>query len=212
MTRALSMLVLVGALLACAPAHRHVRGWSAGEPMGELAPCLAPEGDEEAWRRSAPLGLRSAVSATLVAPEVARWRLADTMVREGREEPGPHERASWTTWFGERGDRLTCLVRWEFDRLFQLERVTDPRVGWTFRLSDDRGRQVEPRALLDVALDRTERHHVADFRLTFPLRDRSGRPLLDAFTSRLDLEVSGGPGKARLSWRFRPEIGTPGGP
>ena len=212
MARHLPLLVLVGSLMACAPAHRLVRSWNVGEPAGPLAPTIAPEVGDETWSRTAPLGLRSSVTATLVSPEVARSRLADAMARDGRTEAGAPELAGWTIWFGDRADRLTCLLHWEFDRLFQLERVMDPRVGWSFRLSDDRGRQVEARAPLDVTLSRNVKSHVAEFRLVFPLRDRAGRPVLDAFTSRLDLEVTGGPGKARLSWRFRPEIGTPGGP
>ena len=210
MTRFVPILMMTtGLLLGCSAPHRLVPIWRMGEAPGAIAPQPLDESRTDLWRRDAVPGVRSVATATLVSPEVGRSWLADQLLRDSRAAVEERDRATWATWFGIRGDRLSLHVHWEFDRLFQIERVADPRSGWTFQLRDDRGRMVSPVSIQDVTTGRTERAHVADFLLVFPGHDRTGRPLVDAFTNRVDLELRGAPGKARMTWRFRPEVGTP---
>lgn len=204
----LAWLLLITLLaLGCMPRYQYMTRARDATYPGSRGEAARFEERFRAWTRVEPLGLRSTASVTMYDPSLAADDLAARASAEQREV-GPAEQARWEELYGERHERMPFEVKWRFDKLFQPQRVTDPRVGWTFVLRDDHGRSWPPLALEQVEQGEDQGAWTGSFWLYFPTHDQLIGPLYDGRTRKLTLRVTGEPGAADFSWRFAPDPGA----
>lgn len=160
------------------------------------------------WTRSEALGVRGSAEVTMLDPEVGADELALRARRADHDRSEAYDRDLWEVLYGPRGDRMPFEVRWRFDKLYQPQRVTNPKVGWTFTLLDDHGRAWEPLAIGEVEQGSDPDDWTGSFRVWFPTQDTRKGPLFDGRTGTVRLRISGEPGWADFAWKFRPSIGA----
>ncbi|MNL21016.1 hypothetical protein D3C87_1422890 [compost metagenome] len=206
---AVALALPVALATACAPWHRIMdRSRDASFP-GARGDAARYEAQRAEWTRTEALGVRSEATVTMLDPSLGAHWLAAQAGKEGREVSDAYDRDLWEGLYGPRGDRLPFQVSWRFDKLYQPQRVTNPKVGWTFTLQDDHGRSWGPLFLGDVQQGFDVDAWTGSFRVWFPTKDTLKGPLFDGRTRSITLRISGAPGAADFVWKFQPEIGAP---
>lgn len=200
-------LVALVLLTGCWPRHQFMKRQPDATFPGSRGDAERYVEELATWTRIEPLGLRSTASVTLFDPALGAVYLAHHARRDGREV-GPAELPLWETMYGERQERLPFHVKWSFDKLFQPQRVTQPRSGWRFSLRDDHGRRWEPLAIEQIEQGETTVAWTGSFWVYFPTRDLQVGPLFDGRTRKLTLRIQGEPGWSDFSWRFAPDPGA----
>ncbi len=160
------------------------------------------------WTRTEALGVRGSAAVTMIDPEVGSDEIAWHARSNGREVSDGYDRQLWEVLYGARGDRMPFDVRWRFDKLYQPQRTTNPKVGWTFTLLDDHGRQWGPLDIGEIEQGSDGEAWTGSFRVWFPIKDVQKGPLFDGRTGAVTLRISGAPGWADFVWKFRPAVGA----
>lgn len=208
---AVALLLPLVLATACAPWMRVMdRARDVSFP-GTRGEATRYEAERDAWTRTEALGVRSEATVTMLDPSLGAHWLAAQAAKEGREVTDVYDRGLWEGLYGPRGDRLPFEVTWRFDKLYQPQRVTNPKVDWTFTLMDDHGRSWRPLFLGDVQQGFDADAWTGSFRVWFPTQDTLKGPLFDGRTRSVTLRIGGAPGTADFTWKFGPEIGAPAG-
>lgn len=160
------------------------------------------------WSRSEALGVRGSAEVTMVDPELGADEVALRTRHDVHDLARGYDRDLWEVLYGPRGDRMPFEVRWRFDKLYQPQRITNPKVGWTFTLMDDHGRRWEALDVGEVEQGSDSDAWTGSFRVWFPIRDVLRGPLFDGRTGTVTLRISGAPGWADFVWKFRPSVGA----
>lgn len=160
------------------------------------------------WSRKEALGVRGSAEVTMIDPQLGADEIALRARQDGHEVASGYDRDLWEVLYGPRGDRMPFEVRWRFDKLYQPQRVTNPKVGWTFTLMDDHGRQWESLDIGEVEQGSDPDAWTGSFRVWFPTRDVLKGPLFDGRTGTVTMRISGAPGWADFVWKFRPKVGA----
>lgn len=193
---------------ACAPSYRIMQRTDSTVFPGSAGRASDYEATRDRWTRSEALGVRGSAAVTMIDPELAADEIAWRAEREGREVAEGYDRGLWEVFYGARGDRLPFEVRWRFDKLYQPQRITNPKVGWTFSLRDDHGRSWEALNIGEVEQGWDSDAWTGSFRVWFPLKDIRKGPLFDGRTGTVTMRISGSPGWADFVWKFRPAVGA----
>lgn len=210
---ALAAPILLVALLAsaCSPSYRIMRRATDDRFPGSRGDAARYQALLAAWTRTEPLGVHSEASVTMFDPSLGADKLAYDAQEEHREIQQGYDKGVWDGWYGDRRDRIPFDVTWRFDKLFQPERIINPRVGWTFTLYDDHGRSFSPLYVGEQTQGPDPDAWTASFRVWFATEDVLKGPLFDGRTGSVTLRLSGEPGVADFVWKFRPELGAPDG-
>lgn len=193
---------------ACAPSYRIMQRSDGTDFRNAVGSAADYETTRSRWARSESLGLRSSAEVTMIDPEVGAHEIAWRAHHDGREVSEGYDRDLWEVLYGPRGDRLPFEVRWRFDKLYQPQRITNPKVGWTFTLMDDHGRKWEALDIGEVEQASDGDAWTGSFRVWFPLRDVRKGPLFDGRTGKVTMRISGPPGWADFVWKFKPAVGA----
>lgn len=209
LVRLTAVLTLALALTtACAPRYRIMQRTEGTAFPGAVGRASEYEASRARWTRTEALGVRGSAEVTMIDPELGADEIAWRARQDGREVTEGYDKELWEVYYGPRGDRMPFEVRWRFDKLYQPQRTSNPKVGWTFTLMDDHGRQWQPLDIGEVEQDSDSEAWTGSFRVWFPIRDLHKGPLFDGRTGTVTLRISGAPGWADFVWKFRPAVGA----